>query len=92
MLYNCHRVGLLSKPYNAVVDRDLWGTDDFTGAELQYGSRTLGATSIKDAALTAVGRCKAFQATLPGSSLLIFATSGFTSKNNFSKYFIRYEV
>ena len=76
MLHNCHRVGLLSKSYNAVVDRDLWGTDDFTGGELQYGSRTLGATSIKGAALPAVGRCKAFQATLLGSLLLIFATSG----------------
>jgi len=51
MLHNCHRVGLLSKPYNAVVDRDLWGTDDFTSGELQYGSRTLGATSIKGAAV-----------------------------------------
>jgi len=76
MLHNCHRARLLSKPYNAVIERDLWETDDFTGGELQYGYQTLGATSIKGAALPAVGRCKAFQATLPGSLLINFATGG----------------
>ena len=51
MLHKCHRPGLLSKPYNAVVQIDLWETDHGTVGELFAGSGALVANSLKGAAV-----------------------------------------
>jgi len=49
MLPKRHRAGLLSKPYNAVVQIDLWETNHVTVGELFVGSGALVADSLKGA-------------------------------------------
>ncbi len=51
MLPKRHRAGLLSKPYNAVVQIDLWETNPVTVGELFAGSGALVANSLKGAAV-----------------------------------------
>jgi hypothetical protein len=51
MLPKRHRAGLLSKPYNAVVQIDLWETNHVTVGELLAGSGALVANSLKGAAV-----------------------------------------
>jgi hypothetical protein len=51
MLHKCHRPGLLSKPYNAVVQIDLWETNQVTVGELFAESGALVANSLNGAAV-----------------------------------------
>jgi hypothetical protein len=47
MLPKRHWAGLLSKPYNSVVQIDLWETNHVTVGELLVGSGALVASSLK---------------------------------------------
>ncbi len=51
MLHKRYRPGLLSKPYNAVAQIDLWEIDHVTFVELFVGSGALVASSLKGAAV-----------------------------------------